>query len=236
VRWADGHVELFATGRDKHLQHATMQNGVWAAFEDVDATREIDGTPSAIMNRGDVPGPEVFARALDGTLVHLAWDGSQYGSFTPLLDQTTAADPMGWVRRDGSIDVFAVDLGGTLRHVRRVGTSWGAWSTLGNGVSACQQRLDNPPSANGGAGGSGGDATSEGAVATDDAGGCACWAMGPSHFGSGRFTWPMAAAAALVARRMRRKAGVIRTARSPELEAPGSPNSDCRKRARWPGS
>lgn len=148
VRWADGHVEVFATGADHKLQRSSITAGEWSAFEDVEPTTEIAGDPSVLMNvasKGVSAGPEVFARSMGGKIVHLAWDGTKYGAFTPVLDQSTFADPMGWVRQDDSVEIFAVDPQGDLVHSKRDAGVWSAWASIGGDVDACAAKMNAEP-------------------------------------------------------------------------------------------
>ncbi|HEX7603025.1 MAG TPA: MYXO-CTERM sorting domain-containing protein, partial [Polyangiaceae bacterium] len=174
VRWPDGHVEVFATGSDDKLQHASSTGVDWSAFADVDATTDILGDPSAIMNETTPRGAEVFARAANGQVVHLRWDGAKYPAFAPVLAQTTVADPMGWVRKDGTAEVFAVDANHALVHSQHDGAVWSAWAAIGAGVDACVPKpIANPPPPPPGADAGGLAVPGDTAPAAED-GGCAC--------------------------------------------------------------
>jgi GH25 family lysozyme M1 (1,4-beta-N-acetylmuramidase) len=160
VRWPDGHVEVFARGFDGKLHHSAYVGG-WAPFEAIGGAT-IQGEPGVIANGdkgGAVPGPEVFARDAAGKVVHLWWDGAAYTAFAPLGDQKVASDPFGWVRLDGSAEVFAVDEAGALVRSRHdPAGGWGAWGAIGGGdVDACPALEAPAPKPGAGGGGSGHD-------------------------------------------------------------------------------
>ncbi len=141
VRWPDGHVEVFARGADGHVQHCWYGEGVWTVFVTESAGTTIEGEPSVAMNpdgAGTPAGPAVGARGTDGKVLHLWWDGAVYRSLEPLGDQAAASDPFVWKREDGTMEVFVIDPGGRLRHIRRdIEKNWGSWSTLGEGFDPC---------------------------------------------------------------------------------------------------
>lgn len=155
VRWPDGHIEAFARGTDGHLQHSHYSAALnkWIPFQVISEGIKIEGEPSAIMNteaNGIVTGPEVFARGVNGEVLHLWWTGQAYTNFEPLLDQVVASDPFGWTREDGSAEVFAIDTKGELVKTFRGDAGWTAWASLGGGdLNTCLP-------GSGGAGGAGG--------------------------------------------------------------------------------
>lgn len=229
VRWPDGHIEAFARGTDGQLHHAHYSADInkWIPFTALSEGTKIEGEPSVIMNvegNGVVAGPEVFARGVNGEVLHLWWNGSAYTNFEPLLDQVVGSDPFGWTREDGHAEVFAIDTKGELVRSFRGDAGWTAWASLGGGdLNTCQ-----PGSGSGGEGGAGGGGGGGGSSGTaggqggngftgdpDAAVSCSCRAVGASveesskdaPFGIPGAGWLAAALAPLVAlRRNRRRA------------------------------
>lgn len=156
TRWDDGHVELFARGADSHLYHAWFdsKNG-WQPFALLSPNTTHLGEPSAIeyskRDGAATEGPWVFARDDQGLLGELHWDGTAFTSFAPIGKQKAASDPLGWVRPDGNLEVFAVDSNGTLVRALRSGNNWSAWNPIGNGFDACSVEQPPPPPPDGGA-------------------------------------------------------------------------------------
>ncbi len=150
VRWADGHAEVFVRGQDGQLYHSdfSLQSG-WPALSAIGGGGQIVGEPSAIMNgsgKGAAPGPEVFARDPQGRVVHLWWTGSGYSNLAPLGSQVAASDPLGWIRGDGTAEVFAIDPSGNLVHTHHDPTNgWSAWASIASGFDPCTPELPPPP-------------------------------------------------------------------------------------------
>jgi MYXO-CTERM domain-containing protein len=186
ARWADGHLEVFATGLDGQLYHSSETNGVWPAFSVLSPGTMIAGEPSAVVNdgmHGGAAGVEVFARGTDGKVAHLWWGGTSYNAFTPLLDQTTASDPFGWARQDGSVEVFAIDDTGVLtRTYHDPKNGWTAWAAIGGtNLDPC---VPLKATQDGGLGGS--SNTSSGSMSAGGAGG----ATSSGGTGAGKGTTP----------------------------------------------
>jgi MYXO-CTERM domain-containing protein len=221
VRWADGHVEVFATGLDGQLYHSDFTNGMWPAFSVLSAGVTIEGEPSAIMNTGSngaTLGPEIFARGSDGKVTHLGWGGMSYGTFAPLLDQTTASDPFGWIREDGTAEVFAIDDTGVLtRTYHDPKNGWTPWTAIGGtNLDPC---LPAKPVMDGGMGGSGGGVTTTSGATTSSAttgvtggggtnaegkkGGCSCRTAGDENDAAPGALAALAIAGVVAARRRR---------------------------------
>jgi len=148
VRWSDGtlgHAEIFARGSDGQLYHSEFSTSSgWPAPSVVSAGSEIIGSPSAFINPPGAAqsGPEVVARDASGRVLHLARAGSGYGAFAPLGEQIAASDPFGWIRGDGTAEVFAVDSSGALVAIHRDASGdWGSWSAIGSGFDRCAPAL-----------------------------------------------------------------------------------------------
>ena len=219
VRWADGHLEVFATGTDGQLYHASYGTAGWGAFAALSPGYLIAGEPSAIMNpagNGASAGPEVFARAKDGTVAHLWWNGTTYTAFTPHLMQATSSDPFGWIREDGTAEVFTIDTTGVLtRSYHDPKNGWTAWAAIGGmNLDPCVPQSMPPADAgpdgssaagtggSGSAGSNGSGASSSGAGARGETpAGCSCRTAG----GEEHPAWAAALglAAVLVVRRRR---------------------------------
>lgn len=222
VRWPDGHIQAFARGTDGQLYHSHYSAAInkWIPFEVLSAGTKIEGEPSVIMNvegNGIVTGPEVFARGVNGEVLHLWWTGSEYTNFEPLLDQVVASDPFGWTREDGHAEVFAIDTKGELVKTFRGDGGWTEWASLGGGdLNTCL-----PGSGSGGEGGAGNGAGGSSGTAGGGQGGngftaegsadasCSCRAAGASSSKESPIEIPgllLAALAPVVAlRRIRRR-------------------------------
>jgi lysozyme len=174
VRWADGHVEIFARGIDGHT-YSSPWNKTWAPFTAIESSTTIAGDVSAVVNPssgGGTPGPELFARATAGQVVHMTWNGKPGASWAPLGTQTVASDPLGWVRADGKEEVFAVDASGNVVKSYRDATgAWSTWATIASGIDPCVESA--PIAGDGGSGGPAGDggAPGPGPSGGSDAGG-----------------------------------------------------------------
>jgi lysozyme len=151
VRWADGHVQVFARGTDDQLYQSVVNSTGWVPLAVVNAGSTIQGDPAVIMNvsgKGGTPGPEIFARDPNNQVVHAWWTGSAWGAWTPLLNQTAASDPLGWIRLDGSAAVFVVDPSGNLLRTYHDPTNgWTSWMSIGTGIDACASPSTIPPDA-----------------------------------------------------------------------------------------
>lgn len=233
MRWADGHLEVFSRGKDNRLYRSAYVGG-WAPFSSLGGTL-LHGEPSVIANGdqgGATPGPEVFARDASDNVVHLWWDGAAYTDFVPLGAQNVASDPFGWVRLDGTAEVFAVDDAGALvRSARTVAGEWAAWSPIGGtDLDPCPAPapIEPEPDAGapidagaGGQGAGGGDGgAGAGGAATDDGthpvveppadsgGGCGCRvADAPGRRSAAWLT--LAAFGAVALRRRRGRPGTV---------------------------
>jgi lysozyme len=220
VRWADGHIEAFARSTSDELVHSYYDGGQnkWITWEPISAGTKIQGEPSVIMNvktTGATAGPEVFARDENGKVVHLWWDGKAFTDFTPLLDQESASDPFGWLRSDGTAEVFAIDPSGVLTHSYRDAMGWSAWAPIGGmSLDAC---VPTPPGTGGAGGGGtgGGGATASGSTSSGAASGgggagggdtkdgsCSCRAAGSDSTPLG---WALLALLPIAARRRRKR-------------------------------
>lgn len=178
VRWDSGRLEVFARGEDGYLYHAWHFEGAWHPLERL-GDAPIQGEPSAIFNprgNGGPFGPQVFARDTDGRLFEIHMTDGAWGNFLPLLaDRELAAEPFGWVRRDGIALLFAIDAAGNLVHSHREPASgWQPWTVIGGArVDACipEPEPEPEPGVDAGTVGPGVDAGADaGAVDGADAG------------------------------------------------------------------
>ena len=142
ARWADGHVQVFARGTDDVLYMSDSSSGVFAAFTALNPTQTLAGYPSVLVYPDY--GPEIFARAASGEVMHM-WNsapdaGGATGSWSAWasdLNEVLSSDPLAWMRPDGLAEVFGVDGSGNLVKSLHDGPTWSAWATLGTGFDAC---------------------------------------------------------------------------------------------------
>lgn len=159
MRWRDGHVEVYGRDADGHAVASVWSSGKWGPFGVIESSSTIEGSISAVLNQNGQG--ELFSRATDGTVVHMWWNGKAWTSWMKIGDQVAASDPLGWVRADGTGEVFAVDTTGNLvkSHRDRTG-GWNAWATIATGIDSCAPAApsDDAGAGEGGSPGSGGDA------------------------------------------------------------------------------
>ena len=157
--WAANRLDIFAVGSDGNLFHWWWDGQNWGGAENRGGANLSGGaalfnSPSAAAwaaNRLDV-----FAIGTDGNCYHVAWNGSSWSGFenrggtssTSGISLINSPSAVSWAAN--RLDIFAVGSDGNLYHTAWNGSSWAAFTSLGDGtfvhspsaVSWAANRLD----------------------------------------------------------------------------------------------
>jgi lysozyme len=216
IRWPDGHAELFARDATNHLVHSEQVGGAWSTFSTLAATTTIEGEPSAVIDPGATPMPEVFVRSATGAVGHL-WNtagagGDGWNDWVALGTLQSQTDPFAWTWTDGHVEVFGVDGTGGLTVTRRTDQGgWTPWSPIGGTVDNCANPTSVPPldatdaGADADFAGPGPDGANNGGAS----GGCGCRLVSSGEQGSGFFAASACLLLLMVRRRQRGGAAVL---------------------------
>jgi hypothetical protein len=122
-------IDLVARADDNTLQHARRQAGTWGAFSTIPFPQPIASDPAVVASGPD--RLDVVAVATNGDIHHAsrspsqqgaAWDVSGGRGIAGLM--YTPASPVLVATAPGQLEVFAIAVGGSVRHIRRLDGRW----------------------------------------------------------------------------------------------------------------
>jgi hypothetical protein len=127
--WGGDRIDVFVTGTDNKVWHASNANGwAWQTLTGI-STSSLGATSDATNE------VTVFCRGSDGACWYKEWNGSVWGSWTSLGGQLLAeSGPCACSLSTGRLDVFVTGTNGAVYHKYRAGGVWSStWESLSAG-------------------------------------------------------------------------------------------------------
>jgi len=139
---ASGHLEVYGTGTNGHLEESYYTGSDWTAWKSLGGS--ITGVPDAVYD--PVTGNlEVYAAGTNGKLDEFYWNSAGWHT-AELKGSITASPSAVYDQASGNLEVYARGTGGTLEEIYYTGTAWSSWKSLGgaivNSPSAVYDPLD----------------------------------------------------------------------------------------------
>ncbi len=136
VREGGGTLRVFARGQDGTLYGAHSTEAGFSPFQVIHSNFQVVGEPSATIDNGVVT---VFVRGLSGYLSFVTMDAKThvFSQYTRRGETKFGADPFGWQRPDGRVELFSITDAGHLLSSYHSKTGWTAWKELATGLDSC---------------------------------------------------------------------------------------------------
>ncbi len=136
VREGGGTLRVFARGQDGTLYGAHSTEAGFSPFQVIHSNFQLVGEPSASIDDGVVT---VFVRGLSGYVSFVTMDPKThvFGKYTRRGETKFGADPFGWQRPDGRVELFSITSHGFLMSSYHSKAGWTAWRQLASGIDSC---------------------------------------------------------------------------------------------------